>query len=159
MYGVVDNPRSGHALHERMQRLQDSQRAWQRCTPSFDFEIHGGSTDLSRGSTLSGSILAFLREPERVHVVQIPSSFRNIPKKEWDIVLPRFHVSSDSYGIDQSQNLLIAVQRWFVLYSEAVAVFLLNALGATAAYLPRINSRFMSSTQPLVSRMLPHPKR
>ena len=42
-----------------------------------------------------------------LHVIQVPSRYRNISKKEWYLDLP---FSALAFAIDQSQRLLIAAE-------------------------------------------------
>ena len=103
--GVVDGDANAFSVTERLQRLRDQQEAWVSGVPSEVFHVQ--SSHQAFGSVVT-ALAAAENGRQTLHITQIPSKYRNIPKKEWELDLS-FVVSA--FTIDQSQRLLIAVER------------------------------------------------
>lgn len=103
--GVIDWDTNAFTVTERLQRLRDQQEAWVSGVPSEVFHVQ--SSHQAFGSVVT-ALAAAKNGRQTLHITQIPSKYRNIPKKEWELDLS-FVVSA--FTIDQSQRLLIAVER------------------------------------------------
>lgn len=104
IYGVVDGDTRAFSVAERLQRLREQQEAWVSGTPTEIFQV--GPGDWSAFGSVIASHTGELGKSLRI--IQIPSEYRNIPRKEWtldDFAFP--FQESDDFTIDHSQRLLI----------------------------------------------------
>ena len=102
--GVVDWDTNAFTVTERLQRLRDQQEAWVSGVPSEIFHVQ--SSRRAFGSVFA-ALASVTHGRQTLHITQIPSKYRNIPKKEWDLDLSFI---APAFTIDQSQHLLIAVE-------------------------------------------------
>ena len=108
VFGVVDGDADAFTLGERLSRLRGLQRAWRTNTPSEQFTVDFDGDD---DCVLSGNIFGYIEESTRraLHFVQIPSLYRNIPKKIWEITELPYDVYL--FDVDHHQRLLLAVEK------------------------------------------------
>ncbi|KAF7798518.1 hypothetical protein EIP86_009739 [Pleurotus ostreatoroseus] len=104
VYGMVDGNTHKYTVFERRERLKAMQDAWAKGTPSETFEVFDDYY-----TRIFGSICARLDGESTIHMYQIPSKFRNIPKREWSVYLS---FAVHKFSIDHSQRLLIVLEKW-----------------------------------------------
>ena len=114
MAGVVDGDTKVFSLQERADRLRAWRKAWETGSVSEEFTIPLSGQEvqeLESPCELFGSVLVKRRPNRQIQIVQIPSKYRNIPKKEWTISHPVLHDVA-RLAVDHSQRLLIILEEY-----------------------------------------------
>ena len=113
LHCVVDGNSHAFPLHERFSRLQALQHAWDTGTPSTTFTVRV-SEEVVRANRVfvSSGIVAYAQGEHKLHIVQIPSHYRRIPRKEWDIPLQN---GAALCNADPTQGLLVVVDAQCVI--------------------------------------------
>ncbi|KAF7796204.1 hypothetical protein EIP86_007378 [Pleurotus ostreatoroseus] len=157
-YGLIDGDPKSFSLVERSQRLHDMQKAWASGTPPISFDLPRKWTDnLEQSITHQvyafGCVVAICqvsgnRVCKRMHLTQIPSEFRNIPKKYWSLDNLEFDIPG--FDIDFSQNLLVTTRASGYSDNQTLSIRILDATNAgphPQAKVPLIKTSSMRARQ------------
>ena len=115
--GVVDGDTKAFSLKERLDRLRTWRKSWETGSASEEFSIplfRPETNDPNLPFKLSGSVFAKVRHDQSIqliHMYQIPSTCRNIPRKEWAVSTPVSHHIA-MLAIDHSQRLLVVLEEY-----------------------------------------------
>lgn len=102
--GMVDGPPSQLSTSERLNLLRSYETSWK----NLDWNTHT-SLPVPEGSLweLYGNVWAHSKGSDSIFFVQIPSRLRDVPLRQWTIVLD---FSLRDFGMDPSQDLLVVIE-------------------------------------------------
>lgn len=122
--GMVDGDTTAFTVAERMQRLQGMRNAWVSGTPTETFplqnkwatsaEAYVQYRPFAFGCVIAVCQVTGRRRCRRMLLIQVPSKYRNIDKKEW--VLDNLCFDLPGLSIDHSQRLLVTAQASSVFF-------------------------------------------
>ncbi|KAI0271411.1 hypothetical protein BC834DRAFT_441182 [Gloeopeniophorella convolvens] len=103
--GMEDGPPGPLSAHERLELLRQYEMSWR----GVQWNEHT-VVPVPEGSLweLYGNVWAHSRDEDAIELVQIPSRLRGIPLRRWTLNLD---FSLRDFGMDPSQDLLVAVER------------------------------------------------
>ncbi|KAF7792731.1 hypothetical protein EIP86_003829 [Pleurotus ostreatoroseus] len=115
---LKNSPSMTFSTAERLRRLREYRRAWRNLQWTTETTLQLTGDTILR---LHGSILGRCEADtgsNRFDFMQVPSQFRNIPRKHWTLDIP--DVQPNDFELDTLQNLLVVMERteWYLQQSN-----------------------------------------
>ncbi|RDB22574.1 hypothetical protein Hypma_010243 [Hypsizygus marmoreus] len=117
---IEDGPPGNDAPAERLELLKAHQEAMMYPHWNLDQKV----SMEGHAWELIGGVLGVATTVDTLHFHQLPSNYRRLERKEWTISNKGFKL--EDFSMDQSQDLLVVIQRQFVDFPTRFIVHLLS---------------------------------